>query len=179
MNVLLGITGSVSAVLAKKLVASLQEAGHDVEVVATNQAQYFFSRKCLGVKVYTDGDEWPKASYEKDDEVLHIKLRDWADVLIIAPLSANTLAKIANGMCDNLLTCVVRAWDRSKQFIVAPAMNTHMWENPFTDIHLKTIVDVYSAIVIPPVSKILACGDEGIGALASISNITTAIFQET
>ncbi|CAB4317634.1 unnamed protein product [Prunus armeniaca] len=58
------------------------------------------------------------------DSVLHIELRCWADIMVIASLSANTLSKIAKGLCDNLLTCVVHAWDYSKPFFVAPAMNT-------------------------------------------------------
>lgn len=61
------------------------------------------------------------------DPVLHIELRRWADVLVLAPLSANTMAKVAHGLCDNLLTSVVRAWDYAKPMIVAPAMNTYMW----------------------------------------------------
>jgi phosphopantothenoylcysteine decarboxylase len=59
-------------------------------------------------------------------------IRNWANSLLIAPLSANTLAKISNGLCDNLLTCIVRAWDYEKKFVVAPAMNTYMYENEFT-----------------------------------------------
>ncbi len=171
MNVLLGVTGSVAATLTKKLVMALQEAGHEVQVAATAQSQYFFSRKCLGVKVWTEADEWPHASYEKNEEVLHIKLRNWADVLLIAPLTANTLAKIANGQCDNILTCVVRAWNLDKPMIIAPAMNTKMWDNPFTSRHLKIVKEVYSGVVVNPVSKHLACGDEGIGAMANIDEI--------
>ena len=175
MKVLLGVTGSVAATLTKKMVEALHEAGHEVQVVATNQSQYFFSKKCLGVKVWTDGDEWPHASYEKGEDVLHIKLRDWADVLLIAPLTANTLAKVANGMSDNLLTGVVRAWNLRKAMIVAPAMNTMMWDNPFTSRHLETIREVYSTSVVNPVSKMLACGDEGVGAMASIHDIVEIV----
>lgn len=63
---------------------------------------------------------------------MHIELRKWADCLLIAPLSANTMAKISNGLCDNLLTNVARAWDYNKPMILAPAMNTMMYENPIT-----------------------------------------------
>ena len=109
---------------------------------------------------------------------MHIELRRWADVFVIAPLSANTLAKIASvchhlppgplhlavqkeptlpgvwmqGMCDNLLTCVVRAWDYGKPLLVAPAMNTFMWENPFTNRHLQELQQTLAVQVIPPVS---------------------------
>lgn len=83
------------------------------------------------LQVLKDEDEWSCWS-KREDPVLHIDLRKWADVLLVAPLSANTLAKLANGLCDNLLTCVARAWDFSRPLLVAPAMNTLMWESPFT-----------------------------------------------
>ena len=67
--------------------------------------------------------------------MLHIELRKLASILIIAPLSANTMGKIANGLCDNLLTCIARCWDLKRNpFIVAPAMNTMMYEHPITEI---------------------------------------------
>ena len=175
MKVLLGATGSVAATQTKKLVEALQEAGHEVQVVATAQSQYFFSRKCLGVKVWTEADEWPHASYEKGEDVLHIKLRDWADVLLIAPLTANTLAKMASGMGDNLLTCVVLAWSGGKPMIVAPAMNTQMWINPLVENNIEAIEAAYNAIIVQPIAKKLACGDEGVGAMANIKDIIEVV----
>ena len=86
-------------------------------------------------------------------------------MFVVAPLSANTLAKMANGMCDNLLTCVVRAWDFSKPLLVAPAMNTYMWDSPFTTRHLEQL-EALGVTVVDPVSKKLACGDVGNGAMA-------------
>jgi len=68
--------------------------------------------------------------------VLHIELRRWADVLLFAPLTAHTLAKLALGLCDNLPTNIARAWDSNKPVLVAPAMNTHMWNHPLTADHL-------------------------------------------
>ena len=89
-------------------------------------------------KIIEDNDEW--SSWQKrGDPVLHIKLRDWADLLLIAPLDANTLAKIAQGFCDNLLTCIVRAWDVKRPLVFCPAMNTHMYSHPFTDEHRKKL----------------------------------------
>jgi len=64
--------------------------------------------------------------------VLHIDLAKWADIFVIAPCSANTLAKLAYGICDNLLTSVARAWDADRPLVIAPAMNTHMWTHPHT-----------------------------------------------
>jgi phosphopantothenoylcysteine decarboxylase len=152
--------------------------------------------------VILDADEWPGRElgkrYERGDSVLHIELRKWADVFVIAPLDANTLAKLAVGLCDNCLTCVWRAWDPTKPVVLAPAMNTQMWQNPFTRRHLKAIaadagaahipmhLDDHQLIaqindrsktlrIVPPIVKTLACGDTGIGALADLSEIVEAV----
>ncbi len=108
------------------------------------------------------------------DPVLHIELRNWADVLVIAPLDANTLAKLAAGLCDNLLTCVVRAWDISRPIVVCPAMNTHMYTHPHTAAHLAVIRQL-GMHVVSPVVKALACGDVGMGAMAPIETIVEAV----
>ena len=127
--------------------------------------------------VYTDDSEWRE--WEKiGDPVTHVRLRKWADVLLVAPLSANTLAKMANGICDNLLTCVWRAWDFSdetKRVYVAPAMNTSMWTSPFTAKHIASICAFPNVRVIPPVEKTLACGDAGVGAMASPKTVRDAV----
>src|SRR5919109_5276784 len=101
-NVLLGVTGSVAAIKAPELYAALREAGHAVRVVATRAATYFFAPAAIEplpgggrnpAIVSLDEDEWPGARYARGDDVLHIELRRWGDVLLIAPLDANTLAK--------------------------------------------------------------------------------------
>jgi phosphopantothenoylcysteine decarboxylase len=152
--------------------------------------------------VTLDSDEWPGrgsgSRYARGDEVLHIELRKWADVFAIAPLDANTLAKLAVGLCDNCLTCVWRAWDVAKPVVLAPAMNTLMWEHPFTRRHLKSVAADAGAAhlpmhlddalliaqindrsktlrVVPPVTKALACGDVGVGALAEVGDIVAAV----
>lgn len=83
-------------------------------------------------------DEMDWLLWEKlGDEVLHVELRRWADAYLIAPLSANTLGKLANGLCDNMVTCTARAWDpANKPLVVAPAMNTFMWDHPLTSRHI-------------------------------------------
>ncbi|KAJ1910997.1 putative phosphopantothenoylcysteine decarboxylase [Tieghemiomyces parasiticus] len=113
----------------------------------------------------------------KGDPVIHIDLRKWADILVVVPLDANTLAKVANGLCDNLLTCVLRAWDFTKPCVVCPAMNTHMWDHPFTGKHLRVLVDELHFRVIPPISKLLACGDLGIGAMAEPVDIMAKVTE--
>jgi phosphopantothenoylcysteine decarboxylase len=129
---------------------------------------------------------------------LHIELRRWADLFLIAPLDANTLAKLAAGLADNCLTCVWRAWDPTRPVIIAPAMNTLMWEHPLTARHLRQLasdagagpapdtLDVEELMdwmnqkcpklrVVPPISKRLACGDVGVGAMAEVKEIVQAV----
>jgi phosphopantothenoylcysteine decarboxylase len=135
--------------------------------------------------------------FEVGEPVLHIELRKWADVLLLAPLDANTLAKAALGLCDNLLTCVYRAWDFRKPVILAPAMNTMMWEHPVTARHFRTFLEDHGGVlpasgtadalaaainetcprlqVVGPISKRLACGDEGIGGLADPASIVASV----
>jgi phosphopantothenoylcysteine decarboxylase len=212
-KVLLGVTGSVAGILTPALFDALKRAGHHVKVVATSAALYFFDPATLDPidpahpvrnrdVVVLDEDEWPRrgtgARYERADEVLHIQLRRWADVLLIAPLDANTLAKLACGLADNCLTCVWRAWDRSRPVILAPAMNTLMWEHPLTGRHLRQLAadagagdapcdpDLMVLIgrmnselprlrVVPPQTKRLACDDVGIGAMASVESIVAVL----
>ncbi|KAJ1496065.1 flavoprotein [Baffinella frigidus] len=155
-RVLLGLSGSVAAIKAEELVKALS-AFADVRVVTTAKAAHFFSPEALTaachVEVLTDADEWA-AWQGRGDPVQHIELRRWADLFIIAPISANTLAKLAGGLCDNLLTCVARAWEYGKKpLVIAPAMNTAMWEHPATAPHLATLHS-WGALSIPPVAKL-------------------------
>ena len=175
MRVLFGVTGSVASILTPKLVKELEANGHKVQVIATKASFYFWDPNQVDVPIWMEEDEWPEGGYSKNMRIAHIELREWADILLIAPLTANTLAKMATGQCDNLLTCVVRAWDLKKQMVVAPAMNTKMWESPFTNEHLKTIKAVYGAAIIDPVPKRLACGEDGIGAMEDIKVIVASI----
>lgn len=176
-NVLLGATGSVAALRVPALARALTDAGHAVRVVATEPALYFFDPADLppGILV-RDADEWPGDRYRPGDPVTHIELRKWADVLAVAPLDANTLAKFAHGLADNCLTCIWRAWDVTRPVVVAPAMNTLMWNHPATARHLRQIADdVKLLFVVEPVEKRLACGDVGVGGLAAVDDIVAAI----
>ncbi|KAG8389695.1 hypothetical protein BUALT_Bualt01G0005500 [Buddleja alternifolia] len=179
-RILLAASGSVAAIKFANLCHCFCEWA-EVKAVATKASLHFIDRPSLpkDVTLYTDEDEW--STWNKiGDGVLHIELRKWADIMVIAPLSANTLGKIAGGLCDNLLTCIVRAWDYSKPMFIAPAMNTFMWNNPFTERHLM-VVDELGISLIPPVTKRLACGDYGNGAMAEPSLIfsTVRLFFET
>ena len=213
MNIILGLTGSVAASLAPKLVKRLLWMGK-VVVIPTEKAKHFYEASDLEklksesdgrLSVFDDESEWHLWS-KKGDPVQHIDLRKWAHVMVIAPLTANTLAKIAYGLCDNLLTSIVRAWDYEKPLILAPAMNTYMWEHPLTDAHLSVVRGLarprydpmdartksllllamratrgrpLTVTVVDPASKILACGDAGKGAMADIDAIAEAITSAT
>ena len=177
-KVLLGVTGSVAAVVAPKLAQALSDSGFGVRIIVTEKSLYFckLGNFAYSIPVYRNNDEWNGLEYKKDSEVLHIELRKWADILLIAPLTANTLAKLANGLADNLLTSVARAWDTTKPVVIAPAMNTLMWEHPATNEHLSKLIRWYPALrILHPVVKILACGDTGVGALAPIETIVEEV----
>ena len=175
-NILLGVTGSVAAIYTPVLVHDLLHAGHAVKVVATRSSLYFFDAASVEGLI-RDADEWPGDRYQRGDPVLHIELRRWADVLLVAPLDANTLAKFALGMTDNCLTCVYRAWDLAKPIVLAPAMNTLMWQHPATGRHLAQVkVDMGpELVVVPPQVKTLACDDVGVGAMAARDEILRAV----
>jgi phosphopantothenoylcysteine decarboxylase len=200
-KVLLGVTGSVAALKTPELVQSLLAHNHDVKVIATQPSLYFFRKEELPSGIlFTDADEWPGQEtgrkWERTDSVLHIDLRRWADLLMIAPVDANTLAKLATGISDNCLTSVWRAWDLQRPILLAPAMNTLMWEHPQTVLHLRSLSSLFSKKVpdmteadslvkwmnsqclpirfVGPIEKALACGDVGQGAMASVSDIVQA-----
>lgn len=210
-NVLLGVTGSVAALRTPALFAALRHRGHTVRIVATRASTYFFDPVAIApgpagardpATIVLDDDEWPGRHkgrrYERGENVLHIELRRWADLFVIAPLDANTLAKLAAGICDNCLTCVWRAWDPARPVVLAPAMNTLMWEHPLTRRHLRMVAadagasvdpldqdgivaalnDQCAALyIVPPVRKQLACGDIGLGAMAEVDEIVVAVAR--
>uniref|UniRef100_A0A8C8WGA8 Phosphopantothenoylcysteine decarboxylase n=1 Tax=Panthera leo TaxID=9689 RepID=A0A8C8WGA8_PANLE len=112
----------------------------------------------------------------RSDPVLHIDLRRWADLMLVAPLDANTLGKVASGICDNLLTCVIRAWDCRKPLLFCPAMNTAMWEHPVTAQQVG-LLKAFGYVEIPCVVKKLVCGDEGLGAMAEVGTIVDKVKE--
>jgi len=170
MNILLGMTGSVATIKGSELVDELSKIG-SVKVVQTESATKFNTITINQAEIFRDHHEW---RWEKlGDPVLHIQLRDWYDVFVIAPASANTIGKMANGICDNLLTTIWMA-SRNKKVIIAPAMNTQMWKHPIVENNIRTLktLDVQ---IIPPITKNLACGEAGIGAMAHINEIVSNV----
>ncbi|XP_044789169.1 phosphopantothenoylcysteine decarboxylase isoform X1 [Bubalus bubalis] len=160
LRVLVGVTGSVAALKLPLLVSKLLDIPDlEVAVVTTERAKHFYSPQDVPVTLYSDADEWEVWKC-RSDPVLHIDLRRWADLMLVAPLDANTLGKVASGICDNLLTCVIRAWDRSKPLLFCPAMNTAMWEHPITEQQVRQL-KAFGYIEVPCVAKKLVCGDQG------------------
>lgn len=181
-NIILGVTASVAAIKTRMLAEALSKFAN-VRIVTTVHAEYFFQSDLaalqkLNIPIYRDQDEWPALSgkYELSDPILHIEMRRWADCMLVAPLAANSLAKISHGFCDNLLTSIIRAWDWSRPMMLCPAMNTYMWENKPTAEQIA-ILQSWGADIIAPIEKKLACNDIGMGAMAEVDTIIKAVQQ--
>lgn len=180
VHILVGVTGSVAAIRAPRLVSALLACDAEVQVIVTDAAKAFVGVEGdLEVRVHTNDDEWGEWR-RLGDPVLHIELRRWADVFLIAPLSANTLAKMTAGMCDNLLTCVARAWRVGQggagPMVVAPAMNSEMWLHPVTEGQVRKLTE-WGVTVVLPVEKKLACGDVGVGAMEAPEKIVEVVVE--
>mmetsp|Transcript_57903 Transcript_57903/g.161601 ORF Transcript_57903/g.161601 Transcript_57903/m.161601 type:complete len:288 (-) Transcript_57903:87-950(-) len=191
-RVVLVATGSVAAVKVPELSALLCEFA-EVAVVLTAAGSTMVSdvaplyapqrdaawRRLIAdgqLRVLRDVDEWEGYRSVSADAVVHISLRKWADAVVVAPCSSNTLAKVALGLCDNLATCLFRAWDPEKPVVIAPAMNTVMWEHPTNAQHLRTLEN-WGYTIVPPATKLLACGDTGRGGLAPPADIAAAVKE--
>ncbi|CAF0878542.1 unnamed protein product, partial [Brachionus calyciflorus] len=205
LNLLIGVTGSVATIKLDELIDGFVKKFIHINIciIATKNSLHFiedflkFNQKYPILQdrhkllqsldsqepvifSFSDEDEWSSWS-KRNDPVLHIELRKWADVFLIAPLGANTLAKISNGICDNLLTSVARAWDieniNTKPVIVCPAMNTCMFKHPLTKTQLTILSDQFGFTLIDPIEKILMCGDSGIGAMAKTDDIIQKTYD--
>ncbi len=171
-NILIGISSSIAAYKVCELIRMYKKSNFEVKVVMTPEAKNFVTPLTLQTlscnNVYCEQFN-PKSTTE------HISLCEWADVFLIAPLSANTLSKIALGICDNLLTSVFCAYlGYKKPIILAPAMNTGMWENPFVQENLEKLKD-FGCEVLEPESGFLACGSSDKGRLCSLDKIFEAV----
>ncbi|KAL1132146.1 hypothetical protein AAG570_010103 [Ranatra chinensis] len=181
INVLLCCTGSVATIKLPLLITTLLERSKstcrlDMKVCMTERAKHFCAPKELEglVEVYSDEDEWT-AWRRRGDPVLHIALAKWADIVVIAPLDANTLGKMASGICDNIVTCVVRAWDLKKPLLFCPAMNTLMWQHPITGKQVATL-ESWGYRQVACIEKTLMCGDTGLGAMAEPMDIADEVM---
>lgn len=172
MNVLLGVTGGIAAYKCAALTSALKKKGETVDVVMTEAAAQFISPLTMETlsnnAVATD-----TFSREKPYEVEHIALAKKADVAILAPASANTIAKLACGIADNMLTTTFLAL--TCPVIIAPAMNTAMYQNMATQVNLQILRD-RGMHILPPGSGQLACGDEGEGRMREPSEIVKFLY---
>jgi len=169
MKLLIGVTGGIAAYKACELVSLAVKAGHEVRVMMTGNAKRFVgptSFEALSGHAVMD-DTFA-------DALAHIEWAKWADVVCLAPLSANTLGKLACGLADDALTTVTMAIPRGVRVVLGPAMNTEMWENPVVQRNLTWLQEMDRFIMVAPVDKRLACGDHGPGGLASPEDLLAA-----
>lgn len=174
-HVTLYVSGGIAVYKALGVVRELIKAEAEVQVVMTEAAQKFVTPLTFATlsqrPVLTDNFS---AQSSTDDFIPHIKLARWTDLAIIIPATANIIAKIANGIADDLATTTLLATDAPK--IVFPAMNTTMWENPAVQKNLRTL-DLMDITVIDPESGFLAEGETGKGRLPELKNIMVEIYK--
>jgi phosphopantothenoylcysteine synthetase/decarboxylase len=179
MNILLGVTGGIASYKAADLTSRLIGAGHSVRVVMTAEATRFVGpltfEALSGHPVMTDALAVGQ-SVDGPSAIHHISWAKWADVAVIAPLTANTLARLACGLADDAISTVWMALPASVPKVLCPAMNTQMWDQPVTQRNLRWIQELGRYTVVDPVEKRLACGDVGVGGLAETADIMDAII---
>ena len=169
-NILIAVSGSISAYKAADIVSELGKAGHQVQCILTRSATEFVSPLVLET---LSGRKARVEQFGPDvSGTEHIDFARWADLMVVAPASANTLAKLALGLADDLVSTVALATEAP--MLIAPAMNTVMWEKPVVQQHLKTLIG-RGATVVEPASGLLACGEVGMGKLAPVASIVAAI----
>ena len=162
-NIVLGVTGSIAAYKAAELTSQLNKEGYNVQVVMTADALRFItplafktlSRNPVVTDLYDEEEGWKPT---------HIKLADEADLLLIAPATANVLAKLAHGLADDALTCIALAVNPKAKILLAPAMNGKMWLHAATQQNVATL-KTRGAEIIGPEEGLLSCGYEGLGRL--------------
>ncbi|MDX1949166.1 MAG: bifunctional phosphopantothenoylcysteine decarboxylase/phosphopantothenate--cysteine ligase CoaBC [Rickettsiales bacterium] len=181
MNILLIITGSIAAVKTPELVRELKKQGHNITCVLTKSAEYFVTKTSLAYLseniVYQEMFE-ANSSHNNENEVLemaHISLSRKNDIILVAPATADFIAKLANGFCDDLASTICVACD--KKIFLAPAMNTKMLEYPATQENLSKLKK-WGFEIIEPISGVLACGEEGAGKMAEINYIISKITAQ-
>lgn len=174
-RITLAITGSIAAYKAVDLVSSLKKQGHSVSVLMTKAATDFIQPLTLQVLsqnlVHLDVMQEPYP-----DQVNHIERGKETDLFIVAPATANTIAKLAYGFADNMVTSTALALPDNIPKLLAPAMNTKMFTHPSTQTNLKTL-ESYGYEIISPKKSLLACGDFGSGALADLEIIIERIKE--
>ncbi|MFH1094555.1 MAG: flavoprotein [Candidatus Omnitrophota bacterium] len=170
-EILIGVTGGISAYKACELIRLLRKKGHGVTVALTSNAAKFVtpltfrtltSRK-VALEMFDEDMQW---------EPEHIALADRVDLIAVVPATANFIAKLANGHCDEIISCVITA--SKAQVVIAPAMNDNMYKHPTVKENLKKLKS-FGYKIVEPVKGALACGRVGVGHLAEIDTIAWQI----
>ena len=168
-RVLLGVTGGIAAYKAAELARELQRAGAEVQPLLTESAERMVSRATFAALT---GRRVPSSVWDDPAGVEHVALARWGQVLVVAPATAHTLARLAAGLADDLLTNVALAF--GGPVVVAPAMHTEMWEHPATRANLATL-EGRGVLVVPPASGPLTSGDVGPGRLAELDDLVAGV----
>jgi len=166
MNLVLGVTGSISAYKAVEILRIFQKNGHNVSVIMTKEAKKFISP--LTFETFIPGRVYSELFKENQDPVLHINISRTNDLLLIAPATANIIGKIANGIADDLLSTIFLAF--YGKIVIAPAMNSFMYENIAVKENIAKLKS-RNVEVIEPEKGELACKDTAKGRLASYNRI--------
>lgn len=178
MKCLLAVTGSIAAYKAYDVARGLVKNGHQVKVVLTQGALEFIKPdtfKYLGVEaVYLPTDDFKTSLLSKNQTVLHIELAKWADKLVVAPLSANTLGRLSLGLNNDLLGSIYLALG-TKPVLMFPAMNTQMWNQSRVQQHIQNLSQIKHVSIINPVAGLLACGDVGAGKFPEVNAVIDLI----
>jgi phosphopantothenoylcysteine decarboxylase / phosphopantothenate---cysteine ligase len=169
VRVLLGVTGGIAAYKAAELARELQRAGAEVQPLLTESAERMVSRATFAALT---GRPVPASAWDDPAAVTHVALARWGQVLVVAPATAHTLARLAAGLADDLLTNVALAF--GGPVVVAPAMHTEMWEHPATRANLATL-EGRGVLVVPPASGPLTSGDVGPGRLAELDDLVAGV----
>ena len=173
MNIVVGITGGIAAYKAPELVRLLVKAGHTVRCAATEHALQFTTRVTLetvsGNPLYSD--LFASGGTE------HISLKNWGDMLVVAPATANIIGKVAAGIADDALSTLLLAFSH-KPVIMAPAMNSLMWSHPAVQRNIATLRS-WGIRMVGPATGALACGTDGLGRMAEPEEIVEAVCAET
>lgn len=174
-TIVLGVTGGIAAYKAADLASLLTKAGHIVRVVMTSDAQRFItplpfktlSRRPVITDLYDEDEGWKPS---------HIRVADEADILLVAPATANCIAKLAHGLADDALTCIALAVRPHTRVFIAPAMNGKMWLHPATQANVAVLKD-RGVQFIGPDEGMLSCGYEGVGRLYPVDQIAAMVLQ--
>jgi len=172
-KVILGVTGSIAAYKSADIASRLTQAGVEVCVVMTQEAEHFITALTLQMlscnKVYRD-------MFEAQDawDVEHVSLADTADLILIAPATANVIAKLSSGLCDDLLTCTVMA--SKAPVLLAPAMNDNMYAHKSVQANIERLKKIGYKFV-GPVRGRLACGRSGLGRMSDVDEIVRAAMR--